>query len=273
MKAVFCGADVDQNALVDFVEVERFVSHMLEIPGQRTVVGMKRERGAGVEVEIVHSGAAADLHPRLSLRDAPISEVQLGIVAAGDPGFTAGAQHVGKLAPGVAARGAFASHSVEMPKELARARIKGADEASLLAFLRLVAVATAEALQNFSADDDGAARIAESFVVVGDNGVPNDFAGAGIERDEMRVGSGHENLVLIDGQIARGASAAALLARGARASLPDQIAGAAVERLHNVIGIRNIDDAIVHQRAWAHWHCLHTSTRPRRAADYPRFAA
>ena len=37
-------ADIDQDALVDFVEIERFVGHVLEIPGERAVVGMQSER-------------------------------------------------------------------------------------------------------------------------------------------------------------------------------------------------------------------------------------
>ena len=35
---------------------------------------------------------------------------------------------------------------------------------------------------------------------------------------------------------------------GPHAIFPDQFAGAAVERLHDVVGIREIDDAVVHQR-------------------------
>ena len=64
----------------------------------------------------------------------------------------------------------------------------------------------------------------------------------------MRVGSRDENLVLINGEVARRASPAALLSCRTHAIFPDQFARAAVERLHNVVGIGEVDDAVVHQR-------------------------
>ena len=97
-------AAVDQHALEHFVQVERFAGHVLEIPGQLAVVGIQRQRRAGEERLVARLGAAAGAHPGLGLRDAPVGQVELGIVAAGDPGVAAGAQQVRQRAPGVAAR-------------------------------------------------------------------------------------------------------------------------------------------------------------------------
>ena len=108
------------------------------------VVGIQRQRGAGVERAVGISGAAAGAHPGLGLRHAPVSQIEIGIVAAGDPGVAARAQQIGQLAPGVAAGFAFARHGVELPELLAGLGVVGADVARA-AFL--IAVAAAEALQ------------------------------------------------------------------------------------------------------------------------------
>ena len=77
-----------------------------------------------------------DRHPRLGLRDAPVGEVEIGIVAAGDPGVAAGARHVGQRAPGIAAGLAGARDGVELPQLLAGLGVVGADEAALLRLKR-----------------------------------------------------------------------------------------------------------------------------------------
>jgi hypothetical protein len=136
----FAVADVDQHALVHFVHVERLALHVLEIPGELPVVGVQCERRAVNTAPRLR--ATAHLHPRLGLRHAPVRQVQLGIVAAGDPGFRADAQHVGQIAPGVAARLVRARDGVESPQQFSGGGIECADEAALIFFLRLVAVAS-----------------------------------------------------------------------------------------------------------------------------------
>ncbi len=94
-------ADVHQDALVHFVHVERLAGHVLEIPGQLAVIGPQSQRGARVQRRAL--GAAAYLHPGLGLRNAPVGQIQFRIVASGNPGFRAHAQHVRQSAPGIAA--------------------------------------------------------------------------------------------------------------------------------------------------------------------------
>ena len=111
----------------------------------------------------------------------------------------------------------------------------------------------------------GPLEFAVALAVVGDDGLPHDLARARVERDEVGIGRGDENLVLIDGDIAHGAGSAALRALGPDAIFPDQIAGAAVERLHDVAGIGQIDDAVVDERRGFVRSAARSSPTPRPA--------
>ena len=90
------------------------------------------------------------------------------------------------------------------------------------------------------------------------------------ESEQMRVRGSRKNLVLIDGQVAHGAGAAALRARGSEAILPDQLARSGVERLNDIVRIGQIDDAVVHQGRGLIGSALRSSTRPRPGADRAR---
>ena len=114
--------------------------------------------------------------------------------------------------------------------------------------LSLIAVAAAKPLHDLAVDHDGAAGIAVAFGVVGDGGVPHGLARTRIERGQVGIGGRDKHLVLINGEIAHGAGAAALRSSRPDAVLPDQLAGAGIERLNDVVGIRQIDNAVVHQR-------------------------
>ena len=123
---------IHEHALEDDVEIERFARRVLEVPGQLAGVGVERHRGAGVERLVQRVHAAADRHPRLGLRGAPIRQVQFGVVAAGDPRLAAGAVDVRQRAPRVAARLAVLGHGVELPQLLAGGGVVAADEALLV---------------------------------------------------------------------------------------------------------------------------------------------
>ncbi len=146
-------ADVDQHAFEDFVHVERFAGHVLEIPGELAVVGIQGHGRTGEERLVARLRTAADAQPGLGLRDAPVGLVEIGIVAAGDPGIAAGAQQVRKLAPGIAARLALARHGLKLPELLAAGRVVGADEAALEFS---VLCAARQTLDHFSMDHDRA---------------------------------------------------------------------------------------------------------------------
>ncbi len=202
-------ADIDEHALKDLIQIERFAGHVLEVPGELAGVGFERQRRTGVERGVGAGGAAARLHPRLGLRHAPIGEIEIRIVTSRDPGIAAGAQHVGELAPAVATRRAFTRRCYEAPELLSGLRVVAADEAALVLLRGLVQFAAAKTLDDFAVDDDRAAGIGEALGVVGDDGVPNHPAGPGVERHDVRIRGGDVDLVLIDRQIAHRAVPAA----------------------------------------------------------------
>src|SRR6185295_8993007 len=91
----FLIADVDEHLLEYFVEIERLTGRVLVVPRERAVVGPERDGGRRVERVVEGGGRAAGAHPRLRLRDAPVSEIEIRIVGAGDPGLAANAELIG----------------------------------------------------------------------------------------------------------------------------------------------------------------------------------
>src|SRR6185503_20754199 len=81
---------------------------------------------------------------------------------------------------------------------------------------------------------------------VADARLPQQLAGARVERHHPRVAGGEENLVLRDREAAQAAVAGTLLGSGAL--LPDQIAGERIERLDDVVRVEQVERAVVHQR-------------------------
>ena len=68
---------------------------------------------------------------------------------------------------------------------------------------------------------DGSAAVAVSFGWIRDLGFPHDFAGARVQRDQMHVGGGEIDLVLIQREAADGAEAVRQFRTDA--VFPDQI--------------------------------------------------
>ena len=101
-------------------------------------------------------------------------------------------------------------------------------------------------MQHLALDDDRTAAVAETLRAVGHHHIPDLLAGARIERDEPCVGRGDDQVVLIE----RHAPHRALADDGVRADavFPEQVAGTTVERLHEVAGVVEIDDAVVDDR-------------------------
>ena len=76
VKTQVLAAVVDEHALEDVVEIERFAGRVLEVPRQLAGIDVERERGVGVERVVVDRHAAAERHPGFGLRGAPVGEVQ-----------------------------------------------------------------------------------------------------------------------------------------------------------------------------------------------------
>ena len=168
----------------------------------------QRDGRRGIEGRVGRLVAAAGRHPRFGLRDAPIREIEIGIVAAGDPGVAAGAQHIGHRAPGVAAGLAGARDGVELPQLLAGVRVVGADVAALLRRKRSHPCSPWITLPS---RDDRTAGVGVALARIRDRRFPDDLAGARVERDQARIGGRHEHLVPIDRDVAHRAEAAMVL--------------------------------------------------------------
>src|SRR5206468_3209691 len=106
--------------------------------------------------------------------------------------------------------------------------------------------AAAEALQHLAVDRDRAAGREMSLVRIADARFPQKPARRRIERDHARIAGGEEDLVLRDREAAKPAVAGTLL--GASALFPDEIAALRIERLHDVVRVEQIEDAVVHER-------------------------
>ena len=161
---------------------------MLEVPSELPGVGPERQGRRGVERLVVAGRAAARLHPGFGLRHAPIGQIEIGIVAAGDPGIAACAQHVGKLAPGVAAGRAFAGRGIEAPEVLRSGLcVIAADEAGLVFSSALYHSQPPSPWTILPLMTIGPRRIAKALGVFGDDGVPHRAPGVGIQRHDVRV--------------------------------------------------------------------------------------
>ena len=82
--------------------------------------------------------------------------------------------------------------------------------------------------------------------MVGDDRVPDPLAGARVEGDEAGIGRGHEELVLVNGEVAAHAGVAGR--RHLHLVLPDEVSGGRVERLHHRADAGEVHDAVVHDR-------------------------
>ena len=106
--------------------------------------------------------------------------------------------------------------------------------------------AAVDAVDDPPAGHERPAGVGIAVLVVGHAGLPDQRAGAAVERRDERVARAHEQLVAVDGQIA---AVRAAQRRGQRpAVLPEQRAGGGVERLHHVARVGEIQHAVMDER-------------------------
>src|SRR6185503_18485301 len=188
-------AGVDEHALEHDVEIERLARRMRVMPLELAGGRVERDRRVRVEADVARAHAAAHGHPRLRLRDAPVREIELRIVAAGDPGLAAGAIQVRQIAPRIAAGLAVERDRQEAPALLAGIGIVGADEALVL----FVALATAHAFEDEPVRGERAAAARAAAL---HRPVPLELAGASVQSDEPSAAL-EDQLVLIQRDAAR----------------------------------------------------------------------
>ena len=160
----------------------------LEMPARRAGVPVQRDQGAGVQV-VAGARVAVPIRPRIV--DAPINQVELGIVGARHPGgSTAGLPRV--TGPGFVAGFARPRDCPKAPCPPARLRIVGIHEAS---HARLAA---ANAHHHFAANGERRHRHAIARLVVGHLCGPPFLPALDVERHQIAIERGDVQLVVQD---------------------------------------------------------------------------
>ncbi len=132
---------------------------------------------------------------------------------------------------------------VEAPDELAVLGVIGLDEAAD------AILAAVGADQDFAVDGGWRHRLAVALLGIADLFLPDDGAGLGVERDELRVERADIDLVVID----RDAAVVRPAAEGRdrtelRLEVPDLLAGLGVERIDVAVGGGDVHDAVNNDR-------------------------
>ena len=132
------------------------------------------------------------------------------------------------------------------PDLLAGLRVERRDHARLGAALGLAAAAR----YHLAVRNDRARAVLRAVLVVEDVRFPGELAGLRIDRVRIAVGAVVEDQVVVDREIAVRARRRKVLADvlgHAAPVLPDEIAGDGVERLRDVVRVREVQDAVVHE--------------------------
>ena len=130
---------------------------------------------------------------------------------------------------------------VEGPEQLAVRGIERLDEAAHAVF------AAVRADQHLAVDDHGRHRFRVALLGIGDLRLPQELAGLGVERDELRIDRAHEQLAALDRDAAIVVAAAD---RHDRAELvlvmPELLSGRRVDRVDVIERRRQEHDAVDH---------------------------
>src|ERR1700679_380250 len=168
---------VYKDALEDLVQVKRLTRRVTVIPAQLARVRIERNRAAAIERRAI-AGSAAGPHPGLGLGYTPVSEIEIGVVRAGNPGFAPRAVEIVQSIPGIAARGPGEGDGGEAPVLRAGIGVESRDRALFAA----ISAATGEAGQHLAVDDHHSASLVMALAC--DGHIPGDLATACVQRNQ-----------------------------------------------------------------------------------------
>lgn len=202
----------------------------LEVPFQLARGAVERDYRARVEIV---AGAGVAIPVGAGVADAPIDEIQVGIVRARHPRRTP-ARLPRFAGPGFVTGLARAGDRQKAPGARARLRVVGVDKTAD------AGLAAAGPDQDLIADGEGREGHAVPELVVLDLGGPPLQAALGVERDQVAIEGRHENLVVEDSNAAVHApeSDGVIVVGNGAAPRPEFPARARVERRR---GIRTAD--------------------------------
>ncbi len=229
---------------------------MLVVPGQLAGIGIERQRRIGIErIVIRHAPARARRQQGadvVGIAGAEIHQIQIRIIAADRPYSGAVALVDWRAIPAVAARLARPRDGVETPQLPAALRIQGDDEVTAAGIDAQadtdddLAVNEQRATGNMEV---GAVEQARARPVFGghDRAVPAQLTAFHIQCDDMAVGGGGVEFVLVDRQTAHARLAAAVKLVRQRANvLPENRAIGGIDRFYR-IGAFDEQHAVVDQ--------------------------
>ncbi len=159
------------------------------MPTELTGVGVDRQDGIRVQAR---SRPAQRRRPRVRLSRTEVDQSQLGVVADGVPGGAAERWHLAHaLRPRLPTGLALSRHRVELPLDSARL---GVVRSELAAHAR---VASGPPHEDLAVSDERRMRVPSLVVEVTRPRLPHLHAGAGVERDQVRVGRAPVDVVSV----------------------------------------------------------------------------
>ena len=215
----------------------------LKKPLHLSRIRIQRDHGFGVEV-IAFAHVAIEIGRWIA--GSPVNQVELGIVAAGQPGVAAG-RLPGIAGPGFRAGLAGFGDHVPSPEPLA-----GGGVISVQPAVQPV-VARSDSDNDLVSQRQGRDRAPVAVFRLGHFGFPEQIPGARVERDKLRIGSAQVHPVPID----RHAATRSALESRLMMILPDQPSCLRVDGV-DLVWLRDVHDPIDHQR-----HCF----QPARAGN------
>src|SRR5579859_126521 len=227
---------VNKHALEGGVEIPDIVRDLLVIPLELAGIGIERDDAVGVEV-----GAFAGIAIEISrgIADAPIEQIQLGIIRAGEPGG-ASARFPAIAGPGLVAFLARGGNGPETPGAAAGVDVESREIAAMSG------IAAGDADHHFVFDEQRrAGDVAAALAHVLDVDSPELAAGFLVERHDIIIERAKEHAAGADGHAARpGAVDNADLARVLVEVVPDFPAGFRVDGEDTVPGRRDVHHAV-----------------------------
>ena len=230
---------VGQHRDLRRIPVVDVVRRELEVPLQLAGVGVEGHHRVGVEVVALPHRAVV---VRAGVAGAPVQEVQLRVVGAGHPGRRPAG------APGVAGPGAVVGmvrprRGVKAPLARAALDVVGVDHAAD------AVLAPGHAGEDLVSDDERRGRLAVARRRFLHLGLPQDAAGAGVERHQVRVQGAHDHPVALHRHPAVVAAATDdHLVRQRVLVAPPGPAGGRVERDDRAGRFGDVHHAVDHQR-------------------------
>src|SRR5204863_276217 len=180
-------------------------------------------------------------------RRADVDPLRRRVVARHHPHADVPALLVRDVAPGLVAGLAGLRDRAMTPELLAGLRVERGDDARLRSALGLAAAAR----DHLAVCDDRPRAVLRAVLVVEDVRLPDELAGLRVHRVRPTVGAVVEDQVVVDREVAVRAGGREILAdvfgHGA-AVFPDELAGHGVERLCDVVRVREVENPVVDER-------------------------